>query len=332
MREILIIKFGALGDVLRTTALLEGLESRWPGVHVDWWTDPGARPLIERSGVRSLLIYQPDLARYDLVINLDEDPRATGAVERVAPSQRLGIGRDAGGKLIALNPEAETLVRLPVDDRMKFRDNQKSYVQLIYEALGLKWSRQSYRYIPPADIDARRKRLGITTGMIGIWCGASDRFANKFWRAASIVPFVNFFGPDDRVLLFGGPSERLILEQLRRETFRPKTIIQSVDQIDDLVAGVSACAMLVSGDTLAMHLAVAIRVPVVALFGPTASAEIDLYGCGVKLISPFSCGPCYLNRCDLAPNCMDAISSGLVNRMVMDIMCATAGFSNDPKK
>nr|HPM25103.1 glycosyltransferase family 9 protein [Phycisphaerae bacterium] len=73
---------------------------------------------------------------------------------------------------------------------------------------------------------------------------------------------------------------------------------------------------LVTGDTMAMHVAIAGDVPTVALFGPTAAQEIDLYGRGEKVVTGLSCAPCYFRRCDLSPNCMDEISVERVLRAV----------------
>jgi heptosyltransferase-2 len=64
---------------------------------------------------------------------------------------------------------------------------------------------------------------------------------------------------------------------------------------------------MVTGDTLAMHIAVALGVPTVALFGPSAPQEIALYGGGERVVTPLDCAPCYRRECDVTPSCMDAI-------------------------
>ena len=74
-------------------------------------------------------------------------------------------------------------------------------------------------------------------------------------------------------------------------------------------AAVERCAVLVSGDTLAMHLALATGRRSVAIFGPTCEQEIDLFGRGEKIITSAPCSPCYLRSCDLDPHCQDLISA-----------------------
>ena len=65
---------------------------------------------------------------------------------------------------------------------------------------------------------------------------------------------------------------------------------------------------MVTGDTLGMHVATALGKKIVALFGPTSSAEIELYGQGVKIVpQSMSCLCCYLSDCDVRPACMQRI-------------------------
>jgi heptosyltransferase-2 len=65
--------------------------------------------------------------------------------------------------------------------------------------------------------------------------------------------------------------------------------------------------LVISGDTLTLHIAVALKRNLVALFGPTCAQEIELYGRGEKIVSPIECAPCYKKICNKRPNCMDLI-------------------------
>ncbi len=70
---------------------------------------------------------------------------------------------------------------------------------------------------------------------------------------------------------------------------------------------VDACDVVVSSDTLGMHIAIALEKHVVALFGSTSHVEIDLYGRGEKILTTYPCSPCYRRTCDIQPMCMDAM-------------------------
>ena len=59
----------------------------------------------------------------------------------------------------------------------------------------------------------------------------------------------------------------------------------------------NVCDLVVSTDTLALHLSLALEKRVIALFGSTCDQEIDMYGLGEKIVSRPSCSPCYKGKC-----------------------------------
>ena len=71
---------------------------------------------------------------------------------------------------------------------------------------------------------------------------------------------------------------------------------------------VNQSRLLVSSDSLAMHLAIALKKKLVVFFGPTSPAEIELYGLGTKVYSKMDCLVCYKKKCDIKPNCMELLS------------------------
>ena len=79
---------------------------------------------------------------------------------------------------------------------------------------------------------------------------------------------------------------------------------------------VGECSVVVTGDTLAMHMALALERPTIVPFGPTSSAEIEMYGLGEKLVPDMDCLVCYKETCDLVPACMDLITTDQVEAAV----------------
>ncbi|MFQ5772313.1 MAG: glycosyltransferase family 9 protein, partial [bacterium] len=61
---------------------------------------------------------------------------------------------------------------------------------------------------------------------------------------------------------------------------------------------VNLCDVVITGDTLAMHLGIALKKYVIAWFGLTCPQEIDLYGRGIKIIRDLPCAPCWKQECD----------------------------------
>ena len=71
---------------------------------------------------------------------------------------------------------------------------------------------------------------------------------------------------------------------------------------------VRACDLIVTGDTTALHMAIAVKTPVVAYFASTCAQEIEMYGRGHKIVSGISCAPCYKKICPIDEQCMKDMS------------------------
>jgi ADP-heptose:LPS heptosyltransferase len=320
--RILIIKLGALGDVIRTAAILPGLKERWPASHITWVTRPnGVRmlanhPLIDRPlPFDAETLCHLECERFDLCLSLDKEPGPTALAMRVAAHERRGIGLSPSGTPFPLNPECVDYFLLGLDDNKKFFENTKSYQQLLYEVLGLEYRGQRYRLYPSTAHRTQARAFWAGAGVsddevvIGFNTGAGRVFANKNWPPQKFVSLARSIAARTnwRVALLGGPDER---ERNRRIAAACPEVIDAGCDRDELVfaALVERCNVLVSGDTMAMHVAIAMDVPCVVLFGPTCEQEIDLYGRGEKVQSSLPCSPCYARHCGRSPNCMDDVS------------------------
>jgi heptosyltransferase-2 len=82
--------------------------------------------------------------------------------------------------------------------------------------------------------------------------------------------------------------------------------------VRNFAALVGQTHVLITADTLALHIGLALGRQVVALFGPTSHDEIDLCAEGEKLFAELDCLGCYLNDCDKSPDCMDLITPEMV--------------------
>ncbi|MGB5847924.1 MAG: glycosyltransferase family 9 protein, partial [Ignavibacteriaceae bacterium] len=69
------------------------------------------------------------------------------------------------------------------------------------------------------------------------------------------------------------------------------------------------CDIIITADTLALHIATALEKKIIALFGPTSADEIELYGKGVKMISPKECNCYYKRFCTESVPCLNEISA-----------------------
>ncbi|HRE28252.1 MAG TPA: amidohydrolase family protein, partial [Anaerolineales bacterium] len=171
--EVLLINLDAMGDVLRTTALLPAIKRSLPDSRITWLTLPrampllAANPLIDRVLPFDLGSTSELLARrFDLLLCVDKSGPAGGLAMRVPAVERRGFGIDGRGVITPLNPQAEELYALGLDDELKFRGNRKAETQLLCEAMGFYWSRDPYTLnLSPAERSpAAPRRVGFNTG------------------------------------------------------------------------------------------------------------------------------------------------------------------------
>ena len=311
-QRVCVIKLGALGDVIRTLSILPELHKRYADAHVTWVTRPNAacmidgHPLIHRvltldATTRTRLHAE----RHDVLICLDKEPDAAALAAVLPVAHTLGITLSEWGTAVPANDAAHDYFLLGLSDELKFRRNRKSYPQLIHEALG--WAYAGQRYELPLDAKNAAEANETLEGSgwtlerpsLGINVGAGSAFANKMWpaeRTRQLLEHWHEAHPGVQVLLLGGPHEREMMDQLHRDL--PWSIHTGTDNAERrFVALVNACDVLFSGDTMAMHVAIALQRGVVAWFGPTCEQEIDLFGLGEKLVADVPCGPCYRHTC-----------------------------------
>ena len=84
----------------------------------------------------------------------------------------------------------------------------------------------------------------------------------------------------------------------------------------------SSCRLIVTSDSLGLHLALALKRKTVALFGPTPPEQVYMYGCGIKLtpLCDRDCVPCFQPKCCFATDCMQYISVDMVVEAIQTLM------------
>jgi heptosyltransferase-2 len=333
--RILVIKTGAMGDVLRTTALLAPLLRGHPGAAVSWVTDRAAVPLLDGNPAIAEILVFPSAEcdalsgrDFDLLLNFEKDRALLELAAAVPAHDRAGFAPTPWGTPTVFNPESRYALLLGLSDELKFRANRKPYPQVVAEMARVAYRRDPYVLPQSAESEARRAqvlamlapgarpRIGLNTG-----CGAV--FRTKQWTLEGWVELAAFVKghTDADILLLGGKAE----EQLNRDILaRTHGVVdtRTDNPLAPFFGVVDACDIVVSSDSLAMHIAIALRKRVVAIFGSTTPHEVDLYGRGEKIVTDFACSPCYLKSCDREPTCMEALRGATVGEAVLRQLAA----------
>jgi ADP-heptose:LPS heptosyltransferase len=283
VQRALIIRVSALGDVVLTEPVARALRAAHPGIAVDLATDLRYAELMGRAGFDRVIPIDRGSSRtidgsYDVVIDLQGKLRTRALARRVRAEKRVTLRkRTAGRALLSLfgwDP--------PIDDR-----HSTSIYLGTLGRLGIS---------PEIDRAPRLARSAPAEGLaIGLAPGATH--ATKRWpaeRFAELADRLQAALPEARFVPIGGATDRALLRDLiqsaKRARFEPDTTDLDVAQLTDRLERLS---LLISVDTGPAHIAAALGVPVVVLFGPTSPVRWGPIGERHRSLSlALPCAPC----------------------------------------
>lgn len=319
IKRILIIRIDFLGDMLCTTPLLHALKERWPAAEIHVLGNRRNLPLLERN---------PDVAcchSYVYSRQFERNPRPgwfNALRDRLALAWRLR--RLRFDLLVVPNGGmSKSAVRfasqLGVADRRwhtrasEFDDRVSAHVAgrpLRHEALAgfallpelgqvQAEALRLYAYPDPGLRALWRARLGSwRRPRVGLFI--SNKSAARRWPFLCWSELAARLGELAEALIFQDPDEPPVAATKRLATA----------SLPDLVAAMSELDLVVSADSLPVHLAAALRIPVVALFEGRPEKYLRWYPLGVDH-QLLHAGPR-----------VDSITVGSVERAVSSLLAA----------
>jgi len=344
--KILIIKPSSLGDVIHALPFLKAVKDAFPESIIDWLISKSLKGILEDNPLindliiidkdswkypgnigktsRELINLRKTLRRrhYDMVIDLQGLLRS-GIISMFAPSSlRIGF-TDAreGSRYLYHRKVSVNGIAHAVDKNLEvarvIQKSQKSRVK----------SQKPEKIEFPLYIDKtageRVKRLLGNINEKGyIVIVPSARWATKRW------PEERFAGLISRIpipcIIAGSRSDRPVAQRVYNLSQKKPVDLCGKTDLKELVALICNAGMLISGDTGPMHIAVALDVPVIALFGPTDPERTGPYGWRKKdnirvIRSGAPCSPCKKRRC-MDPFCMTDISVDMVLQEVKSLL------------
>lgn len=319
--RILIVKLAAAGDVLRTTCVLPALRARYPHAQITWITEGTSapllddNPLIDRVVARSDALERLMIERFDVVFGLDADETGAALATIARGEMRVGFYLDAAGRVLPANDAARHWWLMGIDDGRK-RANRRTYPDLLYEVCGLEGPASLPQLLIPSDAMSNMRaalapQLEPFARVVVLNTGGGARWAQKKWTAAHYAEFIGRIRDAHRdwaVLLVGGPGEVLLNASLLATSRGYGVIDGGCDRsLRDFGAVLTLGDVVVTSDSLALHMATALGVPTVVLVGPTSPWELELYGRGTVMHADVPCLACYHRRCPLPVTCMDLL-------------------------
>jgi heptosyltransferase-2 len=322
--KVLIVKLDAVGDVLRTTAVLHGIKQLYPSSEITWVTRRAALPIFDNNPlVDRVFAYESaelaavaDVETFDIVYNFDASFSSAILASKVRAERKYGYGVNAKGKVFPFTPDAETWFEMGAFDDVK-KANTRTYQDHMLALGGIPGTKKdiilalSERERAFAAEFARTHGLDRPGTKIGLNTGASDRWQYKQWTLEGFRSLIAMLleKTNDTVLLYGGPLEAERNEQLSSIDATRVINMGTDHSLREFFSLIPLCDLFVTGDTLALHAATALGTKVLAYFGPTSEAEIETYGGQItKVHANLDCLCCYKMRCDFDPNCMNSLS------------------------
>lgn len=315
--RILIIKTGALGDVVRTSFIAQVLKDkyRFSSLELYWLAGERARPFFMNNVYVDKVFFweNRDLLRkinFDLIINLEEDEDSCKFVSLLNHKKIIGT-LWSNGK-IDYTKEAEYWFDMSMiskkgkeeADALK-KKNKKTHRQILSEIMGI----NNYQKYTPflrltekqrdfSNSFLRRYNLSRLDLIIGINTGSAERWPKQLSikKTAELIDAL-YKKFNAKILLFGGPNE---IERNREILKRSKAPVITTGCGNDLVefpALINLCNLFITTDSLGLHIALALKRKTICLIGPTSSSEIDMYGLGEKIIAKSKCICCYKKDC-----------------------------------
>ncbi len=308
-RRILFIKPSSLGDIVHAMPTLAAIRSAYPSATVTWLVKRQWAGLVERiagvdrvatvdPGFNGWLSTVPDLRaqRFDVAVDLQGLLRsglmawASGAPERVGFANAREGSRWCYTRQVALpTPEMHAVDR---------------YL-LVAEALGAQRMAEPRFEFRPASSDHEAvqcllQQAGLRNGSRWVAMNVSARWPTKRWPAQSFAALADRIIQEGKgdVVFIGGPDERTDVAAVMG-CMKAKAIdLSGRTTVGQLPTLLSQASLLVTNDSGPLHVAAAVRTPVVALFGPTSPVRTGPYGPShLVLTHQTVCSPCFSRSC-----------------------------------
>lgn len=285
-RNILVIDFGQLGDVVLSLPALAAIRQKFPRARVTVAVGGAAAAVVELAGVADetlavdrvglrdgpkhlsvwqigKLVMEVRRRKFDFVIDLHS----------LSETNLLGFLSGASRRLYARRPTrsldylANFPVRPPVEDRSKHAIER--YLDVLAPLKVGDVSRTPRLPVREDDSRAveellRKAKAGHDAPLVGIFPGAGH--PSRRWPIERFAELARMLERNDqvRVVLFAGPEERALVREARSK-FPASAVVLDRLTIPQLAAAAARLSVFVSNDTGPMHIAAAVGTPVVVL-------------------------------------------------------------------
>jgi len=326
--KILVRATNWVGDAVMSIPALEAIRGRWPGAEIailgrawvaDLYRGQGFadRLLVldhggQHRGARGIERLASALRRerFDVAVLLQNAFEAAWIAWRAGIPERIGYARDARKFLLTRAVEVPRQGELPAHESYYYLEllRRAGWIERLgtVEAIQLRVDAATRE-----RAESTLRRAGARGGAFRVVLAPGAAYGSaKCWlpeRYAALADRLIAEGDAD-VVLSGTAAERAVAQQIAVGMQHRPIVLAGETPIGELPAVLSLCHLFIGNDSGAMHVAAAVGLPVVGIFGPTDPAGTAPVTPRFQLVrETVSCSPCFLRHCPVDHRCMKRI-------------------------
>jgi heptosyltransferase-2 len=336
LKNILIRMPNWIGDFVMATPILSDVRRAFPKASITVMCRVGVCKLLEmdpdineifcfsktsgfdRRDSHRDLIEKIRQGKYDLGILLTNSFSSSWWFYRGHVSYRIGYKGNCRSFLLT-HP-------VPLPAQLKKQHLVKTYKMLL-SVLGIPVSKTAPRlYLADQEVKAAQdllKKQGMQEGDILIGINPTAAYGSaKCWLPERFAKVAHKLLQNEKIyLVFFGDQESVSLIKSICRTLPERTInLAGLTSLRELASLISLCRVFLSNDSGPMHIADALGVPVVALFGSTNEIVTGPFSQGRVIHKHVICSPCYKRTCPIDFRCMKAIEVEEVYQQVLQAL------------
>jgi len=338
--NILVIKLSAVGDIILSTASLKTLRMKYPKARIAVLVGREGAAMIhgcpyiddvivydykgKEKGVKGFwdLLKRLRKYRFDKIVDFQNTNRSHLVAFLCFPRASYGYRNRKFGFLLSDGIPDDVKNIAPVQHQ--FRVLNKLGIEFTDRVRIEMWPR-------PDDLVYAKELLHSewidekNHAVVGINISASERWPTKNWPMKAMAELCDLLAAQNiRAVITGMEKDIPMVKELKGYLKSKPAIFVGKTNLLQLSALISLCRVYVSCDSAPLHVAAAMKTPVVALFGPTSPERHLPPGDKIKVIRRnLTCHPCYDAKCKTAKHqCMKEITANEVYLEVRSLLGA----------
>jgi len=306
-----------VGDAVMSLPAIRAVRERFPRAHLavlakPWVADvygwePGIDEIVPYTGTRREIAAR--IRGYDAAILLPNSFDSALVAWMARIPVRVGYRRDGRGLLLTHPIARPEPGEIPRHERFYYLEllRRAGLLPRLPSSPVIRMERPAAAASPPV--------VGVSPG--AAFGGAKRWLPERFAEAAEGL--ARELG--GRVSLFGSGAERKLCEGLAARLTVPVTNYAGETTLRQFIELLSACSVFLTNDSGSMHLAAAMEVPTVAVFGATDDTATGPAGRRVRIVrEQVECSPCMLRECPIDHRCMTRVTVESVRRAAYDLI------------